>query len=130
MEQHWKAEQFSNIVKRDATTWGLRYDPTPGGRKNADGSTSYSLAIPALLLTENVGDLEDAAVRIAGALNEAPTLAAENAALKALVAEMVDCMKACRTELERSQRPSFSWQRRAAALIERIELQRAKEAAS
>jgi hypothetical protein len=59
---HWTAE-------RTNTGWGLRYNPTPGGVKNAGGSTSYSLSFIALLLTDMVGDPERVAHELAKDLN-------------------------------------------------------------
>ena len=61
-EKHWTAEQTRK-------GWGIRYDPTPGGKKNADGTTSYSLSFIALELTDMVGEPHKAAEDIATSLN-------------------------------------------------------------
>jgi len=73
--QHWTAEEGQR-------GWRIRYDPTPGGRKNADGSTSYSLTFPVLELTEYVSEPERAATEIARELN---THAELLSALKGLI---------------------------------------------
>ena len=49
--------------------WRIRYDPTPGGRKNADGTTSYSMTFPALDLCEYVAEPESIAHAVARELN-------------------------------------------------------------
>ena len=67
-KQHWTAERTAHPDAR-AGGWALVYDPTPGGRKNEDGSTSYSLRFPALLISDCVSEPEMAAREIATALN-------------------------------------------------------------
>lgn len=68
-KQYWFAEQCSTPeAKNDG--WAIYYDPTPGGKKNADGTTSHSLRFPALLLSEFVSDPEKAATEIAALLNK------------------------------------------------------------
>ena len=69
-EQHWTAEENHNYDP----PWIIRYDPTPGGRMNEDGSISHSLNFPALQLTDWVAEKEEAASRIARALNSQPEL--------------------------------------------------------
>lgn len=69
-KQKWSAELNHNY-RNDIgePMWVLRYDPTPGGRKNENGSTSYSMTFPALQVTSWVGEPEKAANEIAGMLN-------------------------------------------------------------
>lgn len=47
----------------------LRYDPTPGGKRNEDGTTTYSLTFPALCLTEIVANRPEMAAWFAERLN-------------------------------------------------------------
>lgn len=61
-ELHWTAEETRK-------GWGIRYNPTPGGVKNANGTTSFSLSFVALELTDMVSEAEDAAKSIARELN-------------------------------------------------------------
>jgi hypothetical protein len=70
-EAHWKVEQSSYRMPRDHKPVVILYDPTPGGKKNDDGTTTYSLRFPAIALTEWVKDPENAAQEIADALNKA-----------------------------------------------------------
>lgn len=67
--EHWSAEQNGNYERPGLSGWVIRYDPTPGGTKNADGSTSYSMNFPALALIDWVGEPEKVAGEIATALN-------------------------------------------------------------
>lgn len=64
-EQHWTAEENRNYDP----AWVIRYNPMPGGRKNADGTTTLSMTFPALQLTGWVGEPEKAAHELAAALN-------------------------------------------------------------
>ena len=68
MSKHWSAEHNPNYQSRKLSGWIIRYDPTPDGKVNADGSTSYSLNFPALALTDIVADPEKQAVKIAAIL--------------------------------------------------------------
>jgi hypothetical protein len=61
-ELHWTAEETRK-------GWGIRYNPTPGGVKNANGTTSFSLSFIALELTDMVSETEAAAKSIARELN-------------------------------------------------------------
>ena len=68
--KHWNAEQTAYRMSRDhAPIWALVYDPTPGGRKNDDGTTSYGLRFPALILAEYVAEQENVATEISVKLN-------------------------------------------------------------
>lgn len=51
--------------------WAVIYDPTPGGKLNEDGSRSFALRFPVLLLTDYVAEPEKVAKSVASALNEA-----------------------------------------------------------
>ncbi len=51
--------------------WAIIYNPTPGGRLNSDGTRSYSMCFPALLLTDYVSNPEAVAKSIAADLNKA-----------------------------------------------------------
>lgn len=62
-EHHWTADGATIV-----------YDPTPGGRKNEDGTTSYSLSFPALTVSEYVTGPEQAAADVARELNVFPEL--------------------------------------------------------
>lgn len=73
-EHHWTAEPARYV--REMADWQIRYNPTPGGRKNADGSTSYSLSFPVLRITEYVADPEQGAKDVAAALNREPAMIA------------------------------------------------------
>lgn len=67
---HWAAEATSYRPSEDAPDFmALVYDPTPGGRKNDDGSTSFSMRFPALILTEYVSDPASVAAVLASKLN-------------------------------------------------------------
>jgi hypothetical protein len=69
---HWAAELTSYRPSEEAPDFvALVYDPTPGGRKNDDGSTSFGMRFPALILSEYVSDQQVAAQKIADQLNEA-----------------------------------------------------------
>lgn len=62
---HWTAEENGNFEP----PWIIRYDPTPNGRKNEDGSISYSLRFPALQVMEYVAKPDAVAHEIARKLN-------------------------------------------------------------
>lgn len=62
---HWTAEENGNYDP----PFVIRYDPTPGGKKNADGSTSFSLTFPVLQVTDWVSDGENACKEVASKLN-------------------------------------------------------------
>lgn len=68
-ETKWTAEPNSYANGEGMSGWAILYNPTPGGRKNDDGSTSYSLSVPALILPDLIEDPEITATAIAGALN-------------------------------------------------------------
>lgn len=87
MSNHWSAEENGNYRGPKLSGWIIRYDPTPDGKVNADGSTSYSLNFPALVLTDIVGEPEKQASKIAIALESHEDLVA---ALKACVDRMGD----------------------------------------
>ena len=75
--QHWTAEPTSYRPSGEADeTWALVCDATPNGRKNADGTTSYSMRIPALIISEYVSDPDQVAADFAGKLNVFPELLA------------------------------------------------------
>lgn len=61
-ELHWTAEETRK-------GWGIRYNPTPGGVKKADGTTSFSLSFIALELADMVSEAETAVKAIAHELN-------------------------------------------------------------
>lgn len=76
MKKHWTVETTSYRMPRDHTPLALIHDPTPGGVRNeAEGTTSYSLRFPALILTDIVSDGEKIANKIANELNMAIALA-------------------------------------------------------
>ena len=83
MADHWSAEDNANYKP---CSWVLRYDPTPGGKKNPDGSKSFSMNFPALQLTDWVGEPEKIAPKLAVTLNLHDPLVE---ALKGLVAVAV-----------------------------------------
>ena len=60
--------------KRAEHGWCIVHDPTPGGRQNPDGTRSFSLRFPVLLLTDYVENPEEVAKSVADALNEARAL--------------------------------------------------------
>jgi hypothetical protein len=68
--QHFTAETTAHPKAADHR-WAIVYDATPGGRDNGDGTRSYSLRFPILLLTDYVHDPEIVAKSVAKALNEA-----------------------------------------------------------
>ena len=59
---HWSAE-------KQKSGWVLIYDGTPNGVKNEDGTTSFSLRFPALIVSDWVSEPETAATEIATQLN-------------------------------------------------------------
>jgi len=67
---HWTAEQTAHPDAK-ADRWAIIYDPTPGGRDNGDGTRSYGLRFPALLISDWVSDPEQVARQIAEKLNRA-----------------------------------------------------------
>lgn len=79
MKTHWKAEQTSHPDAK-ADRWALVYDPTPGGKRNDDGTTTYSLRFPALLISDLVSEPDKVAHEIAEMLNEAEAARAAAAA--------------------------------------------------
>ena len=87
MSAHWTVEENSNYSDDLLSGWIIRYDPTPGGRKNEDGTTSYSMTAPALAVTSWIGDPEGAANEVARDLNEADTLRADNERLRSACRE-------------------------------------------
>lgn len=70
MIEYWKAEQTAHPDAK-ADRWALVYDATPGGKDNGDGTRSFSMRFPALLLCNIVSDPEDTAKELAEMLNEA-----------------------------------------------------------
>lgn len=69
-KKHWSAEPSSYRMSREHDDiWALVYDPTPGGRKNDDGTTTYSMRFPALVLSEYVAEPEKVASDLARSLN-------------------------------------------------------------
>ena len=85
--EHWTAELNELYRGREfgEPSWILRYDPTPGGKKNANGSTTYSLSFPALQLTEYPENQEEIAKSLARDLNShADVVDALSEVLKAL----------------------------------------------
>lgn len=70
MPEHFKAEKTASPQAAEHG-WSVTYDPTPGGRKNDDGTTSYSLRFPALILSEYLEDPEKIANEVANILNKA-----------------------------------------------------------
>lgn len=69
-KEHFKAERTASPQAADHK-WAIIYDPTPGGRKNEDGSTSYSMRFPALILSEYLDEPEKVANEVANILNKA-----------------------------------------------------------
>ena len=68
--QHFTVETTAHPQAADHCL-AIVYDATPGGRDNGDGTRSYSLRFPILLLTDYVHDQESVAKSVAKALNEA-----------------------------------------------------------
>lgn len=69
-KMHWSAEPSSYRMSREHDDiWALVYDPTPGGRKNDDGITTYSMRFPALVLSEYVQGPGKVAADLARKLN-------------------------------------------------------------
>lgn len=68
--QHWTAKQTASPQAADHG-WAIYYDPTPGGKMNDDGSRSFSMKFPALILYEGLSDPEAVAGKIAAMLNRA-----------------------------------------------------------
>jgi hypothetical protein len=78
----WTAEQTAHPHAK-ADRWALIYDATPGGRDNGDGTRSYALRFPALLLSDLVNDPENVAKEVAAELNSVGPLRAERDAARA-----------------------------------------------
>jgi len=86
-KQSWTAETTAWRMPRDHhPIWALVYDPTPGGRKNDDGTTSFGLRFPALILSDIVSEPEKIATEIAAKLNASDNIEARDA----LIAELVE----------------------------------------
>ncbi|MCC6479984.1 MAG: hypothetical protein IT552_12340 [Sphingomonadaceae bacterium] len=91
---HWSVEATSyRFPPRHNIGNAIIYDPTPGGKKNADGSTSFQLRFPAIVLTELVDDQDTALADIANALNQYDTIKADRDRLTARVAELEAAME-------------------------------------
>ncbi|MDO5658325.1 MAG: hypothetical protein Q4G36_08385 [Paracoccus sp. (in: a-proteobacteria)] len=69
-KKHWTAERTAHPSAADHK-WAIIYDPTPGGRDNGDGTRSYSMRFPALLVSDLVDEPKKAALEIADMLNRA-----------------------------------------------------------
>lgn len=69
-EKHFTAERTSHPQAADHG-WAVTYNATPGGRDNGDGSRSYSMIFPVLVLTDYVAEPEAVAKSVAKALNDA-----------------------------------------------------------
>lgn len=67
---HWKVKPSSYRMAADHHPIVIYYDPTPGGKKNEDGTTTYSMVFPALAFTEWVSEPEKAAEKIVEVLNQ------------------------------------------------------------
>lgn len=67
---HWKTQPSTYRMEKAHKPLVIYYDPTPGGRKNEDGTTSYSLVFPALAVTEWVSEPEKVIDSIVEALNQ------------------------------------------------------------
>jgi hypothetical protein len=66
----WSAEATSYHPDRSyKKRIALVYDPTPGGVDNGDGSRSFSMRLPALLVTDWIADREKVAGDLANRLN-------------------------------------------------------------
>jgi hypothetical protein len=89
---HWAAEITSYRPSEDAPDFiALVYDPTPGGRKNEDGTTSFSMRFPALILSEYVSDQQVAAQKIADELNSFASSQAEIERLRKALEPFAGC---------------------------------------
>ena len=69
-KKHFKAGKTASPQAADHK-WAIIYDPTPGGRKNDDGTTSYGMRFPALILSEYLDEPEKVAHEVAEILNNA-----------------------------------------------------------
>lgn len=74
VKMHWTAEQTAH-QQATADRWAIIHDPTPGGKKNADGSTTFSLRFPALLICDLVSEPEAVAKELADYLEAAERMA-------------------------------------------------------
>lgn len=68
--QYFSAEKTAH-PKAAEHRWSIVYDATPGGRVNEDGTRSFAMRFPIILLTDFVGEPELVAKSVARALNEA-----------------------------------------------------------
>lgn len=68
--EKWTAEQTAHPDAK-GERWAIVYDPTPGGRDNGDGTRTYSLRFPALLISDCVAEPGKTAHEIAEILNRA-----------------------------------------------------------
>lgn len=73
---HWTAECTAH-PDAHADGWAIIHDPTPGGRLNEDGSRTFSLRFPALLICEMVANPEAVAKELADYLEAAERIAKE-----------------------------------------------------
>lgn len=71
---HWVAERTA-CPEAVADGWAIVHDPTPGGRLNEDGSRTFSLRFPALLICEVVANPEAVAKELADYLEAAQRIA-------------------------------------------------------
>jgi hypothetical protein len=96
---HWAAELTSYRPSEDAPDFvALVYDPTPGGRKNEDGTTSFSMRFPALILSEYVSEQQVAAQKIVDELNAYASNQAEIERLRTALETIREFAKATRPD--------------------------------
>ena len=73
MSGHWNADTTSyRMSRKQKPLWAITYCHKPGGEKNPDGTTSFFMRFPALVLTEYVANGEKIAADIARELNAFP----------------------------------------------------------
>lgn len=73
MIRKWTAEQTAH-PEAEGDRWALIHDPTPGGIDNGDGTRTFKLRFPALLLPAYIDEPEDTAKMFAKMMNEAEQL--------------------------------------------------------
>lgn len=66
----FSVEENRQYAGRNTSAWIIRAHPNPGGVKNADGTTSFSLNFPALVATDCLSEPQDILELIAEILNE------------------------------------------------------------
>ncbi len=105
MAEHWTAEENRNFQNRDHMSGHIiTWNPTPNPRKNADGLSSLSLILPALIITRSVVNPAKAAKDVAFALNSSDQSLGTISSLQSRIEDRERTLKAAEEEIEVAKR--------------------------